>query len=445
MALNVSSTVDKISIITSPVLLRGIFEIKVPDLKLDWLAINHMLPQERAAILDMRLRDNNATSVAEHDAICSVLSAIFNVSSFSGNAEFMKKQITAIGLQDNFALYDFGLSSNAITTANIAAWVYVRSQQNDSNIPDEKRHKLEALWRRLLVISDNVEKTHSTITLDVTEQTKNTEEMEAGIKTFMDHYTKKLKGLSGLRDFPMTFSIATHSAYVRYTFTTPQYPHDTTQTDGSHFYIDRDPNATGFVIDHYPVRQYLKLTRVTDNTITKKIAESFAKHVLGASVVYNNQKHYPLSMFRNASYKLKLTLPPERESLMDRVWVSAIDCVYARDGAQSTETYCAHDYEGDDILTNIEEHFPVSKYPVELREIKEVEISFCLSRLDDRAKFHHKGTIPHNTYRIQFKPTGKNPFAAFRKMHDEHKAVILDVLERCGLTGKTLEELGDDE
>ena len=82
---------------------------------------------------------------------------------------------------------------------------------------------------------------------------------------------------------------------------------------------------------------------------------------------------------------------------------------------------------------------------MELREIKEVEISFCLSRLDDRANFHPKGTIPRNTYRIRFKPTGKNPFSAFRKMHDEHKAVILDVLERCELTGKTLEELGDDE
>jgi len=180
MTLNVSSTVDKISIITSPVLLRGIFEIKAPGLKLNWRAINHMMPQERAATLDMKLRDNNAISIAEHDAICSVLSAIFNVSSYSGNAEFMKRQITAIGLQDNFALYDFGLVNNAITTANIAAWVYVRSQQNDSNIPDEKRHKLEALWHRLLVISDNVEKTHSTITLDVTEQTKSPEKNGRG-------------------------------------------------------------------------------------------------------------------------------------------------------------------------------------------------------------------------------------------------------------------------
>ena len=445
MTLNVSSTADKISIITSPILLRGIFELKAPGLKLDWLAISHMQPHERAAVLDMELRDNNVTSIAEHDALCSVLSAIFNVSSYSGNAEFMKRQIAAIGLNDKFALDDFGISNNAVTTANIAAWVYVRSKQTDPDIPEQKRDKLGALWRRLLVISDNVEKTHSTITLDVTEQTKNPDEMEEGIKVFMDHYTKKLKGLSGLRDFPMTFSIATHSAYVRYTFTTPQYPHDTTQTDGSHFFIDRDPNATGFVIDHYPVRQYLKLTRVTDNTVTKKIAESFAKHVLGACVVYNNQKHYPLSMFRHASYRQKLTLPPERESLMDRVWVSAIDCVYARDGAESTETYCAHEYEGDDILANIEEHFPTSKYPIELREIKGVEISFCLSRLDDRTNLRTKGVISRNTYRIQFKPTGKNPFAAFRKMHDEHKAVILNVLERCGLTGKTLDELGDDE
>ena len=445
MTLNVSSTADKISIITSPVMLRGIFEIKAPGLKLDWLAISHMQPQERAAILDMKLRDNNATSIAEHDAICSVLSAIFNVSSSSGNAEFMKRQIAAIGLHDKFALDDFGMLNNAITTANIAAWVYVRSQQNDSDIPDEKRRKLEALWHRLLVISDNVEKTHSTITLDVTEQTKTSDDMEDGIKVFMDHYQEKLKGLSGLRDFPMTFSIATHSAYVRYTFTTPQYPHDTTQTDGSRFYIDRDPNATGFVIDHYPVRQYLKLTRVTDNTVTKKIAESFAKHVLGAKVVYNNQKHYPLSMFRHSSYKQKLALPPERETLMDRVWVSAIDCVYSRDATQAIETYCVHEYEGDDILANIEEHFPSDKYPVELRELKEVEISFSLSRLDDRSTRQGNEAIPRNLYRFQFKPTGKNPFAAFRKMHDEHKAVILNVLERCGLTGKTLEELGDDE
>ena len=191
MTLNVSSTADKISIITSPVMLRGIFEIKAPGLKLDWLAISHMQPQERAAILDMKLRDNNATSIAEHDAICSVLSAIFNVSSSSGNAEFMKRQIAAIGLHDKFALDDFGMLNNAITTANIAAWVYVRSQQNDSDIPDEKRRKLEALWHRLLVISDNVEKTHSTITLDVTVQTKTSEDMEDGIKVFMDHYQEK--------------------------------------------------------------------------------------------------------------------------------------------------------------------------------------------------------------------------------------------------------------
>ena len=445
MALNVSSTVDKLSIISSPTLLQEIFKINAPDLAITWTPLFSISATERARMLDQHLRKLNDTNITQNDNVYRVLSAIFNVSSDSENASFMIKNIESIGLQDKFALYNFELNTNAITPANIAAWVYVKSHDSDTTIPEEKRKKLLDFWRRILLISDNVEKSHDSCTFDISEQTTTKEESLSGLQVFMDHYADKSKELMGIKDFPIRPSIAMHGSFIRYTFTTPQYPHDTTQTEGQNFYIGRDPNATGFLVDYYFARNFLKVTRVTDNTVTRKIAKSFAKHVLGAEVIDKRRMHYPLTIFRTQGYKEKLRLPLEREMMFDRVWVSAIDCAYMAGEDQQPETYCVHDFEGDDILENIEKHFPINQYPINLREIREVTLSFSLSRLNVQANRNKKTKVPRNTYHIDIKPTGKNPHSQIRQIQEEHRHIIMQILETCGLTGKTLDELGDDE
>ena len=441
MALNVSSTLAKLSIITSPPLLQGIIRLNAPSLKLDWATLLAKSPQKLACIIDQRLREFGGANMAEKENVYSVLSAIANVSSESNNFTFMQRQITQIGLQGQFALFNFGITYNAITTANIAAWVYVKSNDDDEQIPEDKREKLKMLWQRLMVISDNVEKSHDSCTFDITEQTTTPEAAQAGLHVFMEHYAEKLKELSGLKNYPIHPSFATHGNFIRYTFTTPQYPHDTTQTKGEDFYIGRDPNATGFIIDYYFARNYIKVTRVTDKAVTRRIANSFAKHVLGAKVEDKAQKHYPLSMFRTRNYKDRLTIPPEHQSGNDRVWVSAIECAYLTSEGQKPEIYRVRDFDGDDILENIEKHFPVSNYPIELREILEIRISFSLSHVKSH-NFAKKAKNTPNTYHIDIKPTGKNPFAQIRQVCEEHRTIITKVLKNCDLTGKLLGEIG---
>ena len=441
MAYNPTDNLTNIKLISSPTLLRRIFEIHAPAMKLDWRVLGRLSMTQRAEKLHEEMLKLNDISLKEHDDLCKILSTIAIISSDSEHTPLMKKLIDNVGLHDRFALFNFGLNKNAITTANVAAWINVHSLAED--IPEDKREDLKGIWQQLQVLADNITQEGAHYSFDVSEPDWNPLEINARRREFENDLRKCNMEKTGLKSFPVTTSMTPRGNYIHFTVNMPKYPHDSLQSEDEIVFLDRDRNMTGLTIDYYPQREYLWVSRFVDKPTTRDIAERFARLVLKASIPDAKKTHYPLSLFRNRKYMSWLQLASVDPAPEDRVWVSAIDCSYYASDGTLLSICNEHGCDDGDIYQRIDAHHPDSLYPYDRREVLGVEISFLLRERIDIGGKRKTPSTKTRRYRFSFKPFGVGPRSTLRKIVDsDHREIIRHTLNNCGLMGMDLQQLG---
>ena len=442
MSYNPTDNLTNIRLISSPVLLRRIFELHAPATKkrLDWKALARMGMTQRAEKLHEEMLALNDISLKQHDDLCKVLSTIAIISSDSDHTPMMKRLIDGAGLHDKFALFNFGLNKNAITTANVAAWINVHSLAEE--IQEDKREHLKGIWQQLQVLADNITQEGAHYSFDVSEPDWAPSEISARCKEFEEDLRKCNMKKTGLKSFPVTTSMTSRGSYIHFTVNMPKYPHDSLQSEDEIVFLDRDRNMTGLTIDYYPQRGYLWISRFADKPTTRDIAERFARLVLKTSIPEANKTHYPLSLFRSRKYLNSLQLASSDPAPGDRVWVSAIDCAYYASDGTLLSICNEHGCDDGDIYRRIDAHHPDTLYPSDRREVLGVEISFLLHERIDIGGQRKTASLKTRKYKFTFKPFGVGPRSTLRKIVDSgHREIIRHTLNNCGLMGMNLQQL----
>ena len=440
MAYSPTDNLTNIKLISSPVLLRRLFEIHAPSLDLDWGKLNRMSMAQRAEKLHGEMLRLNDIALKEHDDLCKVLSTIAIISSDSDHTPLMKRLIDNIGLHDKFALFNFGLNKNAVTTANIAAWVNVHCHAVD--IQKDKREDLKRIWQQLQVLADNITQEGAHYSFDISEPNWNPLEIDAGLRKFEANLRECNMKKTGLKSFPVTTSMCSRGNYIHFTVNMPKYPRDSLQSKDDLIFLDRDRNMTGLTIDYYPQQEYLWVSRFVDKPTTRDIAERFAKFVLKTSIPDARKNHYPLTLFRDRRYIKWLQLTSANPAPDDRVWVSAIDCAYYASDGTLLSICNEHECDDQDIHQRIEAHHPGSRYPYDKREILSVEVSFLLHEQADIGARRKAVSTATRKYRFTFKPVGIGPRAQLRKIQNsDHREIIKATLNNCGLLGMNIQQL----
>ena len=441
MAYNPTDNLTNIKLITSPTLLRMLFDIHAPSLSLDWRKLERTSMTQRAEKLHEEMLRLNDISLKEHDNLCKVLSTIAIISSDSDHTPLMKKLIEHVGLLDRFALFNFGLQKNAVTTANIAAWINVHSLRPD--LKEEKRESLKGIWNQLQILADNIMQEGTHYSFDVCEPDWNFLETNARLKKFEADLRDCNRKKTGLKSFPVTTSMSPQGNYIHFTVNMPKYPRDSLQSEDDVVFLDRDRNMTGLTIDYYPEREYLWVSRFVDKPTTRDIAERFARLVLNTSIPDARKNHYPLSLFRSRKYMDWLQLASEDPAPGDRVWVSAIDCSYYASDGTLLSICNEHGCDDNDIYRIIDTHHPETLYPYDRREVLSIEVSFLLHERVDIGGKHRATSQKTRKYRFTFKPLGVGPRASLREIANlDHREIIRNTLNNCGLMGMNLQQLG---
>ncbi len=440
MAYNPTDNLTNIKLISSPILLRRLFEIHAPSMALDWRKLSRMSSSQRAEKLHAEMLKLNDIALTEHDNLCKVLSTIAILSSDSDHTPLMKKLIDNVGLHDRFTLFNFGLPKNSITTANVAAWINVHSFSGE--VPEYKREDLKGVWQQLQVLADNITQEGAHYSFDVNEPQWSPSELNPRLKRLEADLRAYNMKKTGLKSFPVTTSMSPRGNYIQFTINMPKYPRDSLQSEDELVFLDRDRNMAGLTIDYYPQREYLWVSRFLDKPTTRDIAERFARLVLNTSIPDAKKSHYPLALFRDRRYTNWLQLSGADLAPEDRVWVSAIDCAYYASNGTLLSICNEHGCEHEDIHQIIEGHHPSSKYPLDKREVIGIEISFLLHEQTDIGA--RRKAISTNTrkYRFMFKPIGTGPRSILRKIQNSaHREIIKTTLNNCGMMGMTIQQL----
>ena len=440
MAYNPTDNLTNIKLISSPRLLQKLFEIHAPSLVVDWEKLGRKNMTQRAEKLHEEMLKLNDISLKEHDNLCKVLSTIAIISSDSDHTPLMKKLIDNVGLHDKLALYNFGLQKNAITTANIAAWINVYS--NAPDLKEEKKDALRSIWNQLQILADNIMQEGAHYSFDVNEPDWNPLELSERLAKFEADLRDCNMKKTGLKSFPVTTSMSPRGNYIHFTVNMPKYPRDSLQSENDTVFLDRDRNMTGLTIDYYSQREYLWVSRFVDKPTTMDIAERFARLVLNTSIPDTKKNHYPLALFRDRKYMDWLQLASFDPAPDERVWVSAIDCAYYASDGTLLSICNEHGCEDSDIHRIIDAHHPNTQYPYDKREVLSIEISFLLHERVNIGGSRKATSQKTRKYRFTFKPVGVGPRASLRKKTNlDHRDIIRNTLNNCGLMGMDLGQL----
>ena len=435
---NPTDNITNIQLISSPVLQQQLFKLHAPSLEIDWKSLPKA-SSERAAVLNAEMSKLNEFAVDEHDTLCTVLATIALIASDAEHTAYIVRRTEQIGLGDKLKLFNFGVSRDAMTTANVAAWVNVHSL--DAGISDNKRAGLSSLWQQLQIMSEHISQSGHHYSFDLDAHDSPFDKINERIANFKDNLQEHWLKLTSLKSFPIAVSFAPHGAFVRFTVNMPKYPIDSLQSEDEKIYLDRDRNMTGCTIDYYPSREYVVVSRFVDKPTTRDIADRFAKHILRTVVPDRKKNHYPLTIFRDRRYKSKLLLPPSA-ARGDRVWISALDCAYYATDGTLLSICNEHSCEDDDIHGRIDIHHPSDLYPYDKREVRAVELSFELHEQLDIGAKDLTASKKTRRYRYTFTPTGPGSYARLRKVTDDiHRGIIKATLNSCGLLGMSLSQL----
>ena len=400
--------------------------------------------RDRGVFLAEAIRNFSNVDKHQYDDLCAALGTIDIIGHNQRETQFLEREIERGGLWDSYYLDDFGLKKHSHTTHNILAWIAIKSGSPCA----------AEIWRRLRNQSIVLAEEAQSYVFYLTETSLTDLDIKARTENFRSAYREFRSEQTGILDYPVIADCCVHFEYVRYTVNMAPNPHLSVQFEGEEFDSKLDKNADSFRIDHYPARNYLKISRVTDKKTSAKIAAIFAESALGAKVQDQKARRYSLAQFGYAQVTSLLELPPEYARAKDEVWISALRCMYLDRDGNILSKNLEFDFPYSrtiSIYDNIRMGYPMSQETRELvnigriaskREILGVSITFHLHQLvrmaDGRVMHSDKFLKP---FSINVSPTSSNYLGAIRDLDPEHRELVLDILKRCDILPKKSGEL----
>ena len=351
MAIAVATNLkDMIELISSRTLLKDFIESHIPNSGIKWEKLDKD-KSIRATQTHEYLLKLTADRTDEENHLVGALSVIAVLNQDAGNLPYMRKQLQFLpNLNTAFEFYPFQCP-NAHTVANVAAWINMKSQ-TDAAAKD--------IWEELVgVAQTQQQKNNQWRIFDITPPKKKQTEFLAGIAEFQRDFKafEEKKGTSD--DFDSEVFPSTLDRCIRYIINTtkPLREVKMREKDASgkaRWRTGKDNHQTGFIIDHYFLRDYIAISRVV-SADEKEIAELFLRDVLGAEIIEQEKKVYDLLQFASPESKNFLRLPAKMEKQGERIWISGMEFAVSDDtqtpfprlkikGCQFSETDNIHSF-----------------------------------------------------------------------------------------------------
>lgn len=315
---------DMIRLITSRPLQHDLVEAHIPKSGIDWAGLDDDLDRRAGQIYDALLNFKSSRQ-DEQQSLIGSLSVIAALNAEGGNQTYIQKQIRLVAkLNQDICFYPFNCKQ-AHTTANLAAWIKMKSMQVES---------ARDIWDELVgVAQTQQEKNNQWRIFPITKPTKKNTEFEAGIEKFKADFKalEESKGTSD--DFDSEVFPSTMENFTRYIINTTKPLRDVKMRekdkDGNKFWkVGKDNQQTGFIIDHYFARDYIAISRVI-SADEEEIATLFALNVFGSDIIKEAKRHFDLAPFATSAHKNFLKLPEINEKYGDRIWISGLEFAFA--------------------------------------------------------------------------------------------------------------------
>lgn len=321
MAIAVATSLkDMISLISSRTLLKDLVEAHIPDSGIPWQQLDKDKGVRASQVHEhlLALRDSRPD---EENGLVGALSVVAVLNLDVGNQPYMTKQLQYLpNLNTAFQFYPFQCP-NAHSVANVAAWINMKSL-TDAAAKD--------IWEELVgVAQTQQQKNNQWRIFDITTPKKKQTEYLEGIAEFQRDFKtfEEKKGTSD--DFDSEVFPSTLDRCIRYIINTtkPLREVKMREKDASGkatWRTGKDNHQTGFIIDHYFLRDYIAISRVV-SADEKEIAQLFLRDVLGAEIIEQEKKAYDLMPFATAESKKFLRLPAKMEKQGEHIWISGME------------------------------------------------------------------------------------------------------------------------
>ena len=341
---------DMIELITSPCLQHDLIEAHLPDSGINWKKLDKDKIVRATQIHDHLLSIRCSRS-DEESSLVGALSVIAVLNQDAGNQPYMKREIQFLpNLNTLFEFYSFNCS-RAHSVANIAAWINMMSFRDET---------AKDIWEELVgVAQTQQQKNNQWRIFEITHPKKQTSEFQQGICEFQKEFKsfEEKKGTSD--DFDSEVFPSSLDRCIRYIINTTKPLREVKMREKdasgkSTWRTGKDNHQTGFIIDHYFLRDYIAISRVV-SCDEREIAEMFARNVFGSEIIEREKLYYDLKQFASTESRSFLRLPAKMEKQGEHIWISGIE-IAVSDGSpavfpkikvkscQFSETEDIHDF-----------------------------------------------------------------------------------------------------
>lgn len=330
MALAVATNLkDMVELVRSRPLQHDLIEAHIPKSGIKFNELDER-KDVRASQLYERLINLRSSRSEEVDSLIGALSVIAVLNQDAGNQAFMRKQLQFLpNLNTAFEFYPFHCT-NAHTVANTAAWINMKSL-GDASAKD--------IWDELVgVAQTQQQKNNQWRIFDITSPGKPQTEYLEGIAEFQRNFKafEEKKGTSD--DFDSEVFPSTLDRCTRYIINTtkPLREVKMREKDASGkatWRTGKDNHQTGFIIDHYFLRDYIAISRVVSGD-EEEIAAMFVRDVMGSEIVKEENRYYNLQQLASPESRDFLKLPEKMEKQGEHIWISGME-VAVSDGTAS--------------------------------------------------------------------------------------------------------------
>ena len=330
--------------------------------------------------------------------------------------------------------------------------------------------KLERLWEELVGQANNEQTSRMNwVYFPLEEHTK--EPDEDGLNAFEEGLHDMM---SKIKTYPFPVTVHPYprtGKSIRFVVSTPKDPILCRQVERGQIMVGLDTNANNFFIDWYFDTDTLRVT-YPDVTTEEEIAKLFAKHVLGNDLKKDEKRYFTdsLSFYTSSeTSKERLGLTEGDKDQIASLRISSIDFTYAQSQEEASArerlfgkygtrpkhkkgdpyftgelhpAFKCHRYDGDNIWSYLDQHFPPKLYPAQWRTI--LSIQFSVALYDHQIESHRLTTARDKTHKftITVKPTSISYSPKWHEILDaQHRETLKYITEtKLQLIGRTLNE-----
>ena len=275
----------------------------------------------RASYVYEKLLEIKSSRSEEENSLVGALSVIAVLNQDESNQSYMLREIENVPrLAEQLTFYPFQCD-NEHSLANIAAWINMKSA-TDGVARD--------VWEELVGVAQTQQQKNTLWRIFcITPPQKHPHEFPAGIVEFQKDFKRFEEGKGTTDDFDSEVFPSSLDRCTRYIINTTKplrevKMREKDESGKATWRIGKDNHQTGFIIDHYFMRDYIAISRVVSGD-EEEIAEMFLHDVLGSEIVKQEKKFYDLNKFSSSKCREFLRLPQKMEKDGEHIWVSGIE------------------------------------------------------------------------------------------------------------------------